>query len=187
MPSDDLVLGVVLSDTRRWLERAVIGLNLCPFAKGVHVKDAIHFAVSGATDARGVLSDLGEALDELVSLDIEVRETTLLIVPHCLEDFLAFNDCLAQGERLVRKRGLEGVIQLASFHPLFQFADTEVDDVTNYTNRAPYPVIHLLREESIDRAVAAMPRPEAIYDANMETLRRIGREGWRALGVGRSA
>lgn len=174
-------------DTRRWLERAVIGLNLCPFAKAVQAKGLVHYSVSAATDASQVLADLRTELDALAAVDPEVRETTLMIVPHCLREFLDFNDFMGRAERAVRKRGLEGVIQLASFHPLFRFEDTEEDDITNFTNRSPYPVIHLLREASIDRAVQAFPHPESIYEANMETLRRIGRNGWDELGVGPSA
>jgi uncharacterized protein len=123
----------------------------------------------------------------LIALDPAVRETTLLIVPGCLRDFLDFNEFMAQAERVVRKRRLEGVIQLASFHPDFQFAGSEADDVGNFTNRSPYPTIHLLREESIDRAVAAIAQPQAIYEANIATLRRLGREGWDDLDVGPSA
>jgi hypothetical protein len=107
------------------------------------------------------------------------------VVPDCLDDFLDFNDVVARGERLVRKRRLEGVIQLASFHPQFQFAGTEPEDISNHTNRAPYPTLHLLREASIDKAVAAFPDAAAIYQANIETLRRLGHEGWAALDVGR--
>jgi uncharacterized protein len=174
-------------DTRRWLERAVIGLNLCPFAKAVHVKDQVHYAVSAASQPSEVLVDLRRELDALIALDPAVRETTLLIVPGCLRDFLDFNEFMAQAERVVRKRRLEGVIQLASFHPDFQFAGSEADDVGNFTNRSPYPTIHLLREESIDRAVAAIAQPQAIYEANIATLRRLGREGWDDLDVGPSA
>lgn len=179
-PADE----IVLRDTQRWLERAVIGLNLCPFAKSAHVKGLVHFAVSRAAEPAAVLGDVAAELDALVELDPEVRDTTLLIVPHCLADFLDFNDFMGDAERMLRKCRLEGVVQLASFHPRFRFADTEEDDITNFTNRAPYPVIHLLREESIDRAVEAFPHPEAIYEANMEALRRLGREGWDGLGVG---
>jgi hypothetical protein len=175
----------VVRETRQWVERAVIGLNLCPFAKAVHVKGQVHYAVSEATDTRQLLADLGAQLDALVSLDAGERETTLLVAPRCLGDFLAFNDFLAQGERLVRKRGLEGVIQLASFHPAYQFEGTEPDDIGNFTNRSPYPTLHLLREESIDRAVQAFPEAESIYEANIETLRRLGPEGWAALRAGR--
>jgi hypothetical protein len=174
----------VVRDTRDWLERAVIGLNLCPFAKAVHVKGQVHYAVSGATHPRQVLDDLAVELAGLLAQDPQVRETTLLIVPGCLHNFLDFNDFLAQADRLLRKRRLEGVVQLASFHPGYQFAGTEADDVTNLTNRSPYPTIHLLREASIDRAVEALAQPEAIYEANMQTLRRLGRAGWDALGIG---
>ena len=180
------VAAAVVQDTRNWLERAVIGLNLCPFAKAVHVKGQVHYAVSEATDARQLLADLGAELDALVALDARARETTLLMAPHCLADFLDFNDFLERAERLVRKRGLEGVIQLASFHPDYQFAGTDASDVENFTNRSPYPTLHLLREDSIDRAVAAFPEAEAIYEANIRTLRELGPDGWSALRVGRS-
>jgi len=174
----------VVLGTQRWLERAVIGLNLCPFAKAVHAKGLVHYAVSEARDARDVLDDLSAELDALAAVDESVRETTLLIVPGCLDDFFEFNEVLGRAERLVRRRGLEGVIQLASFHPRYRFEGTDENDITNFTNRSPYPVIHLLREESIDRAVEAFPQAEAIYEANIETMRRIGHEGWDALDVG---
>jgi hypothetical protein len=176
----------VVRDTRNWLERAVIGLNLCPFAKAVHVKGQVHYAVSEATEPRQLLADLGAELDALVALDASERETTLLMAPRCLADFLDFNDFLPRAERLVRKRGLEGVIQLASFHPGYQFEGTEAGDIENFTNRAPYPTLHLLREDSIERAVEAFPEAEAIYEANIETLRRLGHEGWASLHVGPS-
>jgi uncharacterized protein len=176
----------VVRDTRRWLERAVIGLNLCPFAKAVHVKGQVHYAVSKATQAGEVLEELRRELDALMALDPLVRDTTLLMVPGCLHDFLEFNDFMAQAQRLVRKHRLEGVIQLASFHPAFQFAGSEEGDIANFTNRSPYPTIHLLREASIDRAVAAIEQPEAIYDTNIATLRRLGLQGWAELDVGPS-
>lgn len=175
-----------VADTRRWLERAVVGLNLCPFAKSVLVKQQLHIAVSAAGDAQDVLQDFTRELDALLVLDAQVRDTTLLLVPQGMEDFLTFLDLAARAERIVRKRGLEGVIQVAHFHPRFVFAGTEEDDVTNCTNRAPHPALHLLREASVDRAVAAFPDAAAIYEANMETLRRLGRGGWDALGVGAS-
>ncbi|MDF2464523.1 MAG: hypothetical protein K0Q43_2758 [Ramlibacter sp.] len=182
----NVLADVVVQDTRHWLERAVIGLNLCPFAKAVHVKGQVHYAVSEASDARQLLADLGAELDALVALDATERETTLLMVPNCLADFLDFNDFLARAEKLVRKRGLEGVIQLASFHPNYQFAGTDAGDIENFTNRSPYPTLHLLREVSIERAVDAFPEAEAIYEANIETLRGLGAEGWAALRVGPS-
>lgn len=181
MPSND---DVYVRDTLRWLERAVIGLNLCPFAKAPHVKGRVHLAVSAATDRAGVLDDLAAELDALAATDASVRETALLIVPHALDDFIEFNDVLGQAGRLVRKRGLEGVIQVASFHPKYQFADTAQDDITNFTNRSPYPILHLLREESISHAVEAFPAPDEIYETNMRVMRELGFAGWEALDVG---
>lgn len=180
MASDEAVVG----DTRRWLERAVVGLNLCPFAKGVLAKGQVHFAVSRAGDREGVLADFARELAGLVALPASERDTTLLVVPHGMEDFLTFNDLAERAERLVRKNGLEGVVQVAHFHPRFVFAGTDEDDITNCTNRAPHPTLHLLREESIDRAVEAFPDAAEIYEANMETLRRLGPTGWDALDVG---
>jgi hypothetical protein len=179
-------VAAVVRDTQDWLERAVIGLNLCPFARAVHAKRQIHYAVSAAGSPNEVLEDLAAELEALLALDPAVRETTLLILPYCLADFLEFNALLARADRLLRKRGAEGVIQLASFHPQYQFEGTEPDDITNFTNRAPYPTLHLLREASIERAVQAFPEAEAIYEANMATLRRLGPEGWAALDVGPS-
>lgn len=174
----------VLLDTVAWLERAVIGLNLCPFAKSVHVKGQVHYAVSQATDAAGLLEDLKFELNQLVVLDAKSRDTTLLIAPYCLSDFLDFNDFLAVADRALAKLRLDGVLQIASLHPQYQFADTAADDVTNFTNRSPYPTLHLLREDSIDRAVAAFPNPESIFEVNMQTMERLGVEGWAALQVG---
>lgn len=173
-----------VADTRRWLERAVIGLNLCPFAKAVLVKGQVHFAATLEEDAAGVLEAFTSELEALLALPASERDTTLLVVPRGLEDFLTFLDVVARAERIVRKRGLEGVVQVAHFHPRFTFAGTDEDDITNCTNRSPWPTLHLLREESLDRAVAAFPDAAAIYDVNMERLRALGQDGWDALGVG---
>lgn len=177
---------LVEQDTRVWLERAVIGLNLCPFAKSVHVKGQIHYAVSRAQTAPELLQDLVFELKELLALDASVRDTTLLIAPDCLADFLDFNDFLAEADQALLDLALDGVLQIAPLHPQFQFAGTTVDDITNFTNRAPYPTLHLLREDSIDRAVAAFPEAETIFEQNMQTMERLGPTGWAALGVGRS-
>lgn len=177
----------VIGDVRRWLERAVIGLNLCPFAKAVVVKDQVRIQVSDAVDARGALEDLRAELAVIAASDPEVHDTTLLVVPHALADFLEFNDVTARGENLVRKAGLEGEIQLASFHPRFQFEGTEEDDITNFTNRSPFPILHLLREASIDRAVEAFPDASEIYEKNMNAMIELGPEGWARLGVGRTS
>ncbi|MDR7380125.1 hypothetical protein J2X19_004827 [Rhodoferax ferrireducens] len=176
----------VLNDMRRWLERAVIGLNLCPFAKAVHTKGQIHYAVSQATDTEALRQDLVHELKELLAQDPSARDTTLLIAPQVLADFLDYNDFLDVADRLLRKMKLDGVVQIASFHPQFQFGGTDADDITNYTNRAPYPCLHLLREASIDRAVEAFPEAETIFERNMATLEALGQNGWDALGVGKS-
>ncbi len=174
----------VLADCRGWLERVVIGLNLCPFAKAVVVKSQAHFAVCEADDADGALEAFGRELDDLLALPAAERDTTLLILPRAPEDFLSFDAWAKRAERLVRKRGLEGVVQVAHFHPRFQFADADADDITNCTNRAPHPILHLLREDSVARAVAAIADPAAIYEANKATLRRLGHAGWEALVAG---
>ena len=176
-----------LDDTRRWLERAVVGLNLCPFAKAVLVKGQVHFAATPADEPAGILDAFGAELDALVARDAAERDTTLLVIPQGMEDFLTFLDVVARAERLVRKRGLEGVVQVAHFHPRFVFAGEDDDDITNFTNRSPWPTLHLLREESLDRAVASFPDAADIYEANMRRLQELGREGWDGLGVGRSS
>jgi uncharacterized protein len=164
-----------------WLERAVIGLNLCPFAKAVHAKGQIRYAVCESTESADLLEALKFELQTLVSADPVSIDTTLLIAPNCLSDFLDFNDFLAQANRVVRKAGLEGEIQIASFHPRFEFADAPPGHISHYTNRAPYPILHLLREASIDRAVAAFPEPDMIFETNKRTLEQLGHSGWAAL------
>lgn len=175
---------IVIADTVRWLEKAVIGLNLCPFAKSVHVKGQIHYVVSQATDAEGVAIDLHRELEALAEISSEKRDTTLLILPHALQDFLDFNDFTELADDLVEELDLGGILQVASFHPMFQFEGTDVDDVTNCTNRAPYPTLHLIREDSIDKAVEAFPEAEMIYERNMQVLQEMGIEGWLDLDVG---
>jgi hypothetical protein len=173
------------ADTRHWLEAAVIGLNLCPFAKAVHVKRQVHYATHlPADDDAGLLDALLAEAAALVDLPAAERDTTLLMAPNTLADFLDFNDFTARAERQLERAGYEGTLQLASFHPRFQFAGTEADDIGNATNRAPYPTLHLLREESIDRAVDAFPEAEAIFERNIETLEALGADGWAALKVG---
>jgi hypothetical protein len=172
-----------IAATRRWVERAVIGLNLCPFAKAVHVKGLIRYVVSDARTPDALLEDLERELGRLADRGRDEVETTLIIHPHVLVDFLDYNDFLEQAEDAVDSLGLDGMIQVASFHPQYQFAGTAPDDIGNYTNRSPYPTLHLLREAGVDEAVAAFPDPEAIYEKNVETLERIGLAGWQALDV----
>ncbi len=174
----------VVADTRRWLERAVIGLNLCPFAKSVHVKGQVHYAVSAATDGRGLRDDLLRELRDLAAINPEVRDTTLLVVPDAFPDFLDFNDFLGEADAALEELDLEGILQIAPFHPRFVFAGTLDDDITNCTNRTPYPTLHLIREASIGLAVQAFPEAEAIFEVNMATMEQLGPEGWAALDVG---
>ncbi|MEQ1592472.1 MAG: DUF1415 domain-containing protein [Thiobacillaceae bacterium] len=171
----------VIAATRQWLEKAVIGLNLCPFAKAVYVKNQVRFVVSSAPHLDGLLEDLDHELDFLAAANPDEVDTTLLIHPTLLPDFLDFNDFMQLAEAAVDEHELEGIIQIASFHPVFQFADTEANDIGNCTNRAPYPTLHLLREASIERAVAVFPEAETIYQRNIETLEALGQAGWESL------
>lgn len=173
----------ILKQTRHWLEKAVIGLNLCPFAKSVYVKNQVRLVVSHARHADDLLEELDRELDLLVATPAEEIDTTLLIHPTLFDDFLDFNDFLEIADGVVDEHELEGVVQLASFHPKFQFDGTEEDDIGNYTNRAPFAMLHLLREESIARAVQAFPQAEAIFEENIKTLEKLGLPGWRALGL----
>ena len=173
----------VLAQTRHWLEKAVIGLNLCPFAKSVYVKNQVRLVVSHARHADDLLEELVRELDLLIATPAAEIDTTLLIHPALFEDFLDFNDFLEIAEGVVDEHELEGVVQLASFHPQFQFDGTEPDDIGNYTNRAPFAMLHLLREESVERAVEAFPEAESIFEQNIATLEKLGSEGWKALGL----
>ena len=171
----------VEAGVRRWLERAVIGLNLCPFAKAVYVKQQVRIVISDASTERALLEELGEELALLRDTPAEQVDTTLLVHPQVLGDFLDYNDFLGDADALVEAMDLDGVLQVASFHPQYQFAGSEPDDADNLTNRAPYPILHLLREASIDRAVAAYPDPDAIIERNIATVRELGFAGWDKL------
>ena len=184
MTNDTAAADVVIGDTRHWLEQAVIGLNLCPFAKAVHNKGQIHYAVSMATATGELRLDLKRELAGMVALDPTVRDTTLLMAPDCLHEFLDYNDFLDEAGQLLRELELDGVIQIAPFHPQFEFADAPPGDISHCTNRSPYPMLHLLREDSVARAVAAFPEAEMIYKKNIATLRALGQAGWERLKLG---
>ena len=171
----------IIGQTQDWLTRAVIGLNLCPFAKSVHVKEQIRYVVSDATTPEQLVEHLVTELSLLRDADPDEIDTTLLIHPQVLQDFDDYNAFLDIVDAVIDEMELEGELQVASFHPQYQFDGTEEDDIENYTNRSPYPTLHLLRESSIERAVAAFPNAEDIYQTNMETLRKLGLEGWRKL------
>lgn len=170
-----------IAETRAWVRRAVVGLNLCPFAKAPLAKGQIGFVVCEADDAGALLEVLCEQLHALAQADPTTLETTLLIHPNVLLGFDEFNDFLDAAEAAVERLGYEGVLQVASFHPAYRFAGTEEDDLSNATNRSPYPTLHLLREASIERAVAAFPEAETIFEANIATLEALGSEGWAEL------
>lgn len=173
----------IIAATQDWLEKAVIGLNLCPFAKAVHVKKQIRYVVSAATTEEALLAELMAELRHLQATDPEVLDTTLLIHPHVLTDFLDYNDFLDTVDIATAEPEFNDAFQVASLHPQYQFAGTVVDDIENYTNRAPYPTLHLLREDSVDRAVAAFPDADQIPETNIETLKKLGHVGWDALGL----
>ncbi|ABR89796.1 Uncharacterized conserved protein [Janthinobacterium sp. Marseille] len=171
----------IIALTQAWLEKAVIGLNLCPFAKAVYVKQQIRYVVSKADTTDALLTELKAELQYLQDSDPVKVDTTLLILPEVLADFLDYNDFLDTADEAIEDLELDGEIQIASFHPDYQFAGTKTDDIENYTNRSPYPILHLLREASIERAVEAFPEAEEIYEKNMETLRKLGLQGWTNL------
>lgn len=171
----------VVAQTRAWVEHAVVGLNLCPFAKAPMAKGQIRYVVSDASDPRAVLDELCAQMTALVAADPSEVETTLLIHPNALVDFLDFNDFLEAADAALEELGFDGVLQIASFHPDYQFDGTEPDDPGNASNRSPYPTLHLLREASVDRAVEAFPEAEAIFENNLRTLEALGAQGWAAL------
>jgi uncharacterized protein len=172
-----------IEQTRDWVEKVVVGLNLCPFAKPVVDEERLHYQVSEARAAKTLFKDFTNALWELKEHDMSERETTLLIAPWTMHDFLDFNDFVGVCEDAIIDLELEDEFQVAYFHPAFQFEGTQVDDVENYTNRSPYPTLHLLREASIDRAVALMPNTDVVYENNIKTLQKLGIEGLRTLWV----
>jgi uncharacterized protein len=174
----------IIAATERWVERAVIGLNLCPFAKAVQVKRQVRYVVSPATTAEALLEQLMNELQLLSDTDPEITDTTLLIHPFVLNDFLDYNEFLDIADAAIEDMQLDGELQIASFHPDYQFADTDINDISNFTNRAPYPILQLLREDSIERAVEAFPEAEAIFEKNIETMEKLGHDGWDQLDVG---
>ena len=185
-PADTSVASGVLApdhlgDTSRWLERAVIGLNLCPFAKAVVAKGQVRMVLSEARDAAGLLETLGVELLHLRDTPADVTDTTLIVHPHVLGDFLDYNDFLENADALVGELDLEGMLQVASFHPRYQFAGSAPDDIANATNRSPWPTLHLLREDSVSRAVDAFPDPDSIIGRNIATLESLGADGWKKL------
>lgn len=179
-PTSDSVIAAM----RHWLEKAVIGLNLCPFSKSVYLANRVRFVVSDARHLDAFLEQLDSELELLAAADPQEIDTTLLIHPSLFGDFETFNDLVGLAEDIVEEHDLDGVLQVASFHPQFQFADTSPDDLGNYTNRAPYPTLHLLREASIEGALAHYPHdPDSIFERNIETMEKLGQQGWDVLCI----
>lgn len=175
----------VSEHTKQWLEKAVIGLNLCPFAKAPHVKNLVRIVVSKARHLDGFLEDLDRELQLLGNTPASELETTLLVHPTLFPDFETFNQMLEIADDAVVENELEGIVQIAPFHPDFQFEGTEADDISNYTNRSPYPTLHLIREDSIAKAAGAFPDASAIFDRNIALLEKMGHEGWDKLDIPR--
>ena len=179
--ADQAAADEVLIATERWLERAVIGLNLCPFAKSVVVKKKVRYALTAAGNADELLAELEHELNLLAATAPAELDTTLLIHPQAMTDFLDYHFFLAEAEALLKNLGYEGVFQIASLHPQYEFAGSDPEDIANFTNRSPFPTLHLLRESSIDRAVAAFPDAAEIFERNVETMEKLGHEGWRMI------
>ena len=174
----------IIAATRHWLEKAVIGLNLCPFAKSVYVKEQVRYVVSNARTPEALLEQFMDELQLLSDTPAEKIDTTLLIHPFVLDDFLDYNEFLDVADAAIEDMHLDGELQVASFHPEYQFADTDKNDIENFTTRAPYPILQLLREESIERAVEAFPDAAEIFEKNIDTMEQLGHEGWDKLDVG---
>lgn len=174
---------IVRQHTQDWLEKAVIGLNLCPFAKAPYVKKQVRISISHAKHLDAFLEDLDREIQDLCQTSPQELETTLLVHPTLFDDFLLFNDVLDLAEQAILDNHAEGVVQIAPFHPDFQFENTEQDDIGNYTNRSPYPTLHLIREDSIAKAAEAFPDAAAIFERNIALLEEMGHEGWAKLGL----
>ena len=172
----------IIADTRRWLEQAVIGLNLCPFARAVYVKNQVRIVVSEARHLDAFLDDLDRELAHLQAVSADETDTTLLIHPTLFPDFFVFNDFQNVVYEVLQEHELEGVIQVAHFHPDFAFEGEPEGDMSHFTNRAPYAMLHLLREDSVERAVdSAGGDADQIVERNIRTLRDLGSEGWGKL------
>ncbi|MFK8053920.1 MAG: DUF1415 domain-containing protein [Woeseiaceae bacterium] len=164
--------------TRDWLNNAVVGLNLCPFAKKVVDDDRLTIVVSHADNEDALVAELDAAL---LSLDDQGPDTILIVIPDMLGDFWAFNDFLDISDALLEARALTGTIQIATFHPDYQFADAPPDANSHYTNRSPYPTLHLLREADVESALASHPDPSNIPARNIEKLEAMSTKEIRAI------
>ncbi|WP_029407102.1 DUF1415 domain-containing protein [Thiomicrorhabdus sp. Milos-T2] len=163
----------ILNDVNQWLDKVVIGLNLCPFASQPYKNQQIRFTISHCDSDACLLEDLQNELNLLAETKAESIETTLLIVPNMLQDFYDYNDFLEYVDALIEDNQWQGIFQVATFHPNYQFGGTEPEDTENLTNRAPYPILHLLREASLEKAIEHYPNPEEIPEQNIETVSNL--------------
>lgn len=173
--------GAAIAETRRWLERFVIGLGLCPFAAAPYRLNRIAYSVCAETTLEQIYTAFLGTLEALVSADPQEQETALLILDRGLSNFDEYLDALAVLEQAVEEAGLQGVIQLASFHPDYRFEETGDDDPANFTNRSPFPMFHLIREDGLAAALESYPEPESIPRRNIRCLRELGIDGIRDL------
>lgn len=174
-------MSAYLENSRRWVKEWVIGLNLCPFARKPFVQGRVRFVLEESPHRETLLSTLARECLYLNETPSEETETTLIVHPHVLQDFGDYLDFLPVAEELIRQLGLEGVLQVASFHPDYQFQDTDLEAPENYTNRSPYPMLHLIREDSISRALDNWEEPETIPEANIELMNKLGLEEIRKI------
>ncbi|WP_269617877.1 DUF1415 domain-containing protein [Zhongshania sp. BJYM1] len=172
---------VIEQEVQRWLAEAVVGLGLCPFAARPLQDERVVIDVSHAINAESLVDDLHQALCRLEETPVEKLETSLLVVPNMLQDFYDYNDFLDIADAVLQEGGWEGEIQIASFHPEYQFAGTEKTDPENFTNRAPYPIFHLLREDSLEQAIASHPDPEGIPERNIAKLCEMEGDALKSL------
>ena len=166
----------IIADVEQWLDEVVIGLDLCPFAARPRREKRVRIAVSHATTADALLEDLQAELERLSDTPVAELETTLLAIPDMLEDFADYNDFLDAVDLWVEQFGWEGELQVASFHPQYQFADTAADDPGNLTNRSPWPLLHVIREESLEKAIEHYPEVDRIPERNIARMNALSGE-----------
>ena len=181
MKNTPLDAATAIAHTRCWIQRSVIAYNLCPFARKPYEGELVRYVVSDAEEPEQLLADLQQELEHLRNTDLDVLETTVLIHPWVLQDFLDYNDFLDIVDALLEQEGYAEEFQIASLHPDYQFAGTQVDDAENYTNRSPYPVLHLLRIDGVARAIAGYAQPERIPERNIAQMERVGAEHMREI------
>ncbi len=171
----------IVDETKNWVEKLVIGVNLCPFAKLPFQQDRIRFVEVQSEDEADLIRTLLQEMSDLVEQPAAQLETTLIIFPNQLNEFADYLEFVAYADELLQEAELTGILQIASFHPRYQFANTGKDDVENYTNRSPYPMLHLIREESIERVLENFPDPEQIPLRNVAKMKELGHEGVRRI------